>query len=140
MEETLINGKGTILELHHDGLHDLHREDGPALTITFSDDCRVEYYFRYGKLHNSYGPAIKKYRPTGELWHEDYYLYGAKHRFDGPAVIGYGFDGNILFEDYYRWGRLHRTDGPAQIYYTDGKVSSEKYYIGGEEVLVNPTL
>jgi antitoxin component YwqK of YwqJK toxin-antitoxin module len=62
------------------------------------------------------------------------YNHTKEHRDNGPAKILYYDNGFVSSEEYYINGVLHREDGPAHIKYKeDGSVFSEVYYINGEK-------
>ena len=60
-----------------DGVHELHRLDGPAVEFV---DGHKEWY-QNGKLHRLDGPAIECANGD-KCWYQN----GQRHRLDGPAV------------------------------------------------------
>ncbi|MFS2318908.1 hypothetical protein RMQ97_13305 [Maricaulis sp. D1M11] len=102
-----------------DGL--LHRNDGPAITVTDSDGIAVlEAWFQNGLLHREDGPSqierdMQTERVVTELWHSR----GQLHRENGPAVINTDWEtGHVIREQYFIRGKLHREqEGFADITY-----------------------
>lgn len=66
-----------------------------------------------------------------EFWRNE---EGFLHREDGPSGIIYNEDGSVYFENFSLYGKTHRIDGAAVIYYCDGKISSEYFYIHGNSL------
>lgn len=84
---------GTHHVEYRDAEDRLHREDGPATTLTWSGGIRHEAWFLHDKLHRKGGPAITITWPNGTRhtqWWEDDKL----HRKDGPAVTTTYRDGS----------------------------------------------
>ena len=74
---------------------ELHRDDGPAVTI--GDGHSLQWY-QYGRRHRDDGPAIE-YGSGNKSW----YRYGQRHRIDGPAIdridgVKFWYIYNIEFE------------------------------------------
>jgi antitoxin component YwqK of YwqJK toxin-antitoxin module len=85
-----------------------------------------------GVLHRDDGPAIIIYFSNGTIESESFYINGKLHREDGPAIIIYFSNGTIESESFYISDKLHREDGPSQIYYnSDGSIDAEAFNISG---------
>jgi len=79
----------------------LHRENGPALIITFQSHVVIQYY-----------------------------KFGKKHRIDGPAYIFYSKPG-CYAEQWWLNNTMHNTKGPSNTLYYDDKCYIAEYYING---------
>ena len=82
-----------------DGVHKLHRLDGPAVERT---DGTKEWY-QSGQRHRLDGPAIE-YTSGKKEWYQN----GQRHRLDGPAV-----EYASGSKEWFQKGQRHRLDGPA---------------------------
>jgi hypothetical protein len=56
---------GTVIEIHRDVDHYLHRDDGPAWALRTPNGVSVEMYFLHGKLQRNDGPAVCAHHPGG---------------------------------------------------------------------------
>jgi hypothetical protein len=88
-------------------------------------ECRIndedtKYWYLYGELHRTDGPATE-WADGSKEW----YLHGKRHRIDGPAIE---YANGTKY--WFFHGKSHRTDGPA-FEYVDG---SKYWYYEGEEI------
>lgn len=112
----------------------LHRLDGPAVTIYWSNQKREQYWFKEGNLHREDGPAyISNHKDNGKIQCEKYAIYGGLHRENAPAKIEYGLDGLKVKESFFSHGYKHRSTGPAVITHLL-KGPSEEWFIKGEKL------
>ena len=88
-----------------DGVHKLHRLDGPAIEYANGN----KEWFQNGKRHRLDGPAIEfcpgAYFVDG---HKEWYQNGKCHRLNGPAIEYANGD-----KYWYQNDQLHRLDGPS---------------------------
>lgn len=110
----------------------LHREDGPAFTVSHQDGTYYEHWYKDGKTHRIGFPAcISSHNGifTLELWKQE----GKTHRDDGPAFILWHSNGNLNEVKYYKDGKRHREDGPASLVLTEnGEIYHEVWYKDGK--------
>jgi len=118
----------------------LHREDGPAKTITHLQSGRavLKQFYEYGRLHRNDGPAeilIMREGDTGVLEREvSFYQYGIRKREHGkPAVETYDESSGRLIGEIFTndQGDYHREGGPAVWWRcgNSGVMRLESYYV-----------
>lgn len=121
----------------------LHRTNGPAFKILWSDSSGGTKYYRNGLLHRDAGPALvywNRLSIDGKIIsksYEKWYQNGLAHRTDGPAYTSWNPIGSLSFERWHFNGNLHRLDGPAYIdhegggkyWFIDGVSLSEKFFL-----------
>ena len=95
-----------------------HRKSGPAKIDKNGD----EYWYQYGTLHRTDGPAIRR---DGSAM---YFKAGKRHRDDGPAIEINDASG-IRESCWFSHGVAHRDGGPAlilgdgtQVYLSNGHI------------------
>ena len=110
----------------------LHREDGPAIIISYQDDVYYEYWYKDGKVHHIGFPAIVCFK-NGVLKSETWKQEGKIHRDDGPAFIMWYSNGNLKEVKYFKNEKLHREDGPASLILKEnGELYHEVWYKEGD--------
>ena len=96
------------------GVHELHRVDGPAVEYANGD----KEWHQNGQQHRLDGPAIE-YKDGHKVWYQN----GKLHRLDGPAI-----EYASGHKEWHQNGQRHRLDGPA-VEYIDG---SKAWYQNGQ--------
>ena len=80
----------------------LHREDGPAVTITgFMGKVDVQEWHENGLLHRLDGPARITYWPSGDVQSSEWYEHGGRHRLGAPAVVSLQRNGAMVSSTWY---------------------------------------
>jgi hypothetical protein len=73
---------------------------------------------------------LKEHYGNGKYLDEWLNSAGQRHRTDGPAYIWYK-NGAVTLEIWYLNGKKHRLDGPAEISYNNGAITNQYWYING---------
>lgn len=123
----LILDRNNVKSYYYNGM--LHREDGPAEEIDYSENwCKT--WYMYGVKHREGGPAIIDNIHQCEYW----YRYGMINREDGPAkTILDKYNDERMKYSWYKNGVLHREGRPAEYEknYINNKTISKKWYKNG---------
>ena len=117
-----------------------------VMEINMNIDCKCKKVKKYqfetylfykninGELHNLNGPAeILFYdKDLIKINAISYYVGGNRHREgDLPAYIFFNKDGSVQYESFHKIGRLHRDIGPARIWYKNGFMQDQEFWVDG---------
>lgn len=107
------------------------------------------------KMHRLGGAAklICSYQNEGSFFKkiQEYWVEGLCHREGMPAIIKEGpylrglhyayfkKDSNLKIEEYRQCGQRHRVDGPAVLYYEEGQIVAQEYWLDGHRLLSEKT-
>lgn len=95
---------------------DLHRFDGPAVTIKDLKGNIVSFeWYRHGQLHRE-GDEPASFEDNGRTRTEIWASHGEPSRNDKPAHLVTDIASGVTVEEIYYWrGHEHRAGGPAFI-------------------------
>jgi antitoxin component YwqK of YwqJK toxin-antitoxin module len=125
------NGKPFIVKYYKDFL--LHKEDGPAVIIYYTDGkIEEQEWFYKGKRHRyrtHNQPTRFEYWTNGKIKYIEYSKNDKLHREDGPCILYFNENGTLKEENYLTNHIYHRIDGPAKIVYDGFGNVKEKQFI-----------
>ena len=108
----------------------------PIIDYYTSGKISSKAWYSNGKYHRIDGPAYTEYHSSHEtIFCKCWYLNGLPHRENGPTYIEYTESGDIYCKQWYLHGKQHRIDGPAQIFYFVDKITFQRWYLNGEQIL-----
>jgi hypothetical protein len=91
----------------------------------------------YIVINGIYAFQIDKY--TNNSYRTRYYKEGKLHRGYGPAIV-IKFSKYSYEKEYYKEGKYHREDGPAVIRKNVDDSYNKKYYINGKKIEIPENL